>query len=350
MEIQRKSLKDVSWNVSEQEYRLDSALSYSVLSKYERGGFNSLSTLFDKVESPSLLFGSLVDTLITGTPEEFDSRFFVCDFPDIPDSIITIVKALYGAYSNKFNDLNNIAVSDIIAMADYYKYQSNWKPETRAKVIKEKGEEYYNLLFLAGDKTIVSTNDYNDAVDAYHALKDSEATKFYFMSDNPFDGIERCYQLKFKATLNNVDYKCMFDLILTDTKNKTIQPVDLKTSFKKEYDFYKSFIEWSYNIQCRLYVRILEEVIKKDEYFKDFKILPYKDIVVCRTSLTPLVWDFEDTFVKGELVYGKNKQIVLRDPQTIGEELKYYLDSGVTMPVGINKDTSNDLTKWINTL
>lgn len=345
-----KSLKDISWLVSEDTYRQDSALSYSTLAKYERGGFNSLSTLFDKVESPSLLFGSLVDTLITGTPEEFDSRFFVCDFPDIPDSIITIVKALYGAYSNKFNDLNNIAVSDIIAMADYYKYQSNWKPETRAKVIKEKGEEYYNLLFLAGDKTIVSTNDYNDAVDAYHALKDSEATKFYFMSDNPFDGIERLYQLKFKATLNNVDYRCMFDLLLVNYNNKTIQPIDLKTSFKKEYDFYKSFIEWSYNIQCRLYVRILEEVIKKDEYFKDFKILPYKDIVVCRTSLTPLVWDFEDTFVKGELVYGKNKQIVLRDPQTIGEELKYYLDSGVTMPVGINKDTSNSLNKWINTL
>jgi hypothetical protein len=235
-------------------------------------------------------------------------------------------------------------------MADFYKYQSNWKPETRAKVIKEKGEEYYNLLFLAGDKTIVSTKDYDDAVSAYSALKDSESTKFYFMPDNPFDGIERSYQLKFKATLNNVDYRCMFDLILTDHKNKTIQPVDLKTSFKKEYDFYKSFIEWSYNIQCRLYVRILEAVIKNDEYFKDFTILPYKDIVVCRTSLTPLVWDFEDTFVKGKLVYGKDKQIVLRDPQTIGEELKYYLDSGATMPKDINKDTSNSLTKWLNTL
>jgi hypothetical protein len=63
-----------------------------------------------------------------------------------------------------------------------------------------------------------------------------------------------------------------------------------------------------------------------------------------------LVWDFEDTFEKGELVYGKDKQIVLRDPQTIGEELKYYLDSGATMPKDINKDTSNSLNKWLNTL
>ena len=179
----KKSLKDLALNITEEEYRQDSALSYSTLAKYERGGFNSLSTLFDKVESPSLLFGSLVDTLITGTPEEFDSRFFVCDFPDVPDSILTIIKYLFNEYGNIHNDLSLISDKIIIHATDIYKYQPNWKPETRAKVIKEKGEEYYNLLFLAGDKTIVSTNDYNDAVDAYHALKDSEATKF--------DGIER---------------------------------------------------------------------------------------------------------------------------------------------------------------
>lgn len=345
-----KSLKDISWLVSEDTYRQDSALSYSTLAKYERGGFNSLSTLFDKVESPSLLFGSLVDTLSTGTPEEFDSRFFVCDFPDIPDSIITIVKALYEAYSDKFNDLNNIAVSDIIAMADFYKYQSNWKPETRAKVIKEKGEEYYNLLFLAGDKTIVSTNDYNDAVDAYHALKDSEATKFYFMSDNPFDGIERCYQLKFKATIEGIDYRIMADLIIVDHKNKVIIPCDLKTSSKQEYDFYKSFKDWGYWWQGILYTKVIEENIKKDDYFKDFKIMPYIFIVVNRKSLTPMIWEFTDNHSNEDLIYGQDKQIKVRHPFNIAKELKYYLNSGDTVPLGINKNTPNDLTKWLNTL
>ena len=54
-----RSLKDISLNISEEEYRKMPELSYSTLAKYERGGFNSLSTLFDKVESPSLLFGWL---------------------------------------------------------------------------------------------------------------------------------------------------------------------------------------------------------------------------------------------------------------------------------------------------
>ena len=61
MEI-KKSLYDISWKCSEPEYRADPALSYSVLAKYEREGFENLDTLFDRVESPSLLFGSIVDT------------------------------------------------------------------------------------------------------------------------------------------------------------------------------------------------------------------------------------------------------------------------------------------------
>ena len=65
-----KELKDISWNVTEEEYRADPALSYSTLAKYERGGFNSIPTLFDKVESPSLTLGSAVDSLITGGEEE----------------------------------------------------------------------------------------------------------------------------------------------------------------------------------------------------------------------------------------------------------------------------------------
>ena len=59
--MERKSLKDISWNVTEAEYRADSALSQSTLTRYEREGFNNLSKLFDKIESPSLTFGSAVD-------------------------------------------------------------------------------------------------------------------------------------------------------------------------------------------------------------------------------------------------------------------------------------------------
>ena len=72
---QRESLYDISWQVDEPEYRKDPAYSYSTIARFHREGFEGLPKLFDKVESPSLLFGSLVDTLLTGSTEEFDKTF-----------------------------------------------------------------------------------------------------------------------------------------------------------------------------------------------------------------------------------------------------------------------------------
>ena len=60
---------DISWQVTEPEYRADSALSYSTLARFAREGFNKLDSLFDKLDTPSLTFGRAVDALITGGQE-----------------------------------------------------------------------------------------------------------------------------------------------------------------------------------------------------------------------------------------------------------------------------------------
>ena len=349
-----KKLSEVAWNVPEEQYRADPALSYSTLSRFDREGFNKLDSLFDKIETPSLTFGSAVDSIITGGQEEFDSRFMVADFPNTPDSIIQIVKELFNRFSETCTNINLISNNAIIEVASIYSYQNNWKPETRAKVIKEKGFDYYNLLYLSQDKTILNTETYQDVCRAVDALKTSEATKFYFADNNPFEpNIERFYQLKFKATLNGIDYRCMFDELVVFSDTKEIQPLDLKTSCKKfdrEWDFPSHYIEWSYQMQNRLYVRILQDVISKDEYFKDFKILPYKDIIIFRGSDTPLVWDIPFTFEKGTLYFGKNNQIEMKDPEDVGKELSSYLTSRPRVPNGIDETGTNNIVEWINKL
>ena len=343
-----KSLKDISWLISEEEYRKDSALSYSTLARFEREGFNNIDKLFDRIETPSLTFGSAVDAYITGGEDEFLDNFFQADFPELSDANITIVKTLFKNCSSKYTNLNDIPNEIIIDCTNFYKYQLNWKPETRAKVIKEKGSEYYRLLWLAKNKTILNTKEYQDVMNSVRALKDSDATKFYFAPNNPFDNIERFYQLKFKATLEGIDYRCMADLIIVDHDNKTIQPVDLKTSSHTEWDFFKSFIDWRYDIQARLYWRIIRYVTSLDDTYKDYTVLPYKFIVVNKRTLTPLVWDFNQTQQEGILVMGKSNNIVLRDPEDIGRDLKYYLDNKPKVPKMINIDKGNNLVYWIN--
>ena len=343
----RKSLKDISLNITEEEYRQMPELSYSTLAKYERGGFSSIKTLFDKVESPSLLFGSCVDTYITDGIDAFNDRFMVAVFPELKDSETAVIKSIF-AITNGLCTWDKVSNDIILQAIDECKFQPNWRPETRLKVIKEKGEEYYNLMVVAKDKTLISQEMYDEVLAAVDALKSSEATKWFFADNNPFEDVERLYQLKFNAELDGVGYRCMFDELIVDYTNKTIQPIDLKTSYKNEYDFYKSFVEWSYQIQNRLYARILWENIRKDEFFKDFKILPYKDIVVCKTSLNPLVWDCDFTFAVGTLKFGKNEQIEMRDPEVIGKELHYYLENNSIVPKEIDVCGSNDLRTWLN--
>lgn len=104
------------------------------------------------------------------------------------------------------------------------------------------------------------------------------------------------------------------------------------------------------DIQARLYWAIIRQNMDKDEYFKDFKLLDYRFIVVNRRTLTPLVWECPFTQSVGTLKFGKKEQIEMRSPFVIGEELSYYLSSRPKVPREINEDNNNDLRKWLNTL
>lgn len=209
--MEKKSLYDISWQVDEPTYRQDPALSYSILAKYEREGFEHLDTLFDKVESPSLLFGSIVDTLLTDGEEAFNNQYVVCDIPSMKPSAEPVVKAVFEQFCNSFTDINDIPDTAILPIITEYNYQPTWRNETKCKSIKQEGQKYYQTMFIAKDKTVVTQTVYNKAFACVRALKDSPATKMYFADNDPFSNVERFYQLKFKNTLDGIDFRCMAD-------------------------------------------------------------------------------------------------------------------------------------------
>ena len=345
--MEKKTLFDISWKVSEDEYRNDSAYSYSTISRFNREGFDNLDKLFDKIETPSLTFGSMVDTLITGSEEEFNEKFEVADFPDISDKLITITKVLFDANKDTYRSIDMIPdniISDVGIQCDYY---ANSKYNTyRVKSIKENCAEYYNLLFLSINKTLVSNIDYQDALACADVLKNDKATSEYF-TDTPFDNVERFYQLKFKGVYENIPLRCMADLIIVNNDNKTIIPCDLKTSSKKEWNFYKSFIDWGYYIQSQLYWYIIRQNLDKDPIYKDYKLLNYRFIVINRKSLKPLVWEYNGTQSTIDNIYGTTRQYKCRNWRNLVKELHYYLTSDCKYPIGIS-DSINNITEWLN--
>lgn len=344
-----KTLYDISWQVDEPTYRADPAYSQSKLAAFERGGFKSIEHLDDKVESPSLTFGSAVDAIITGGQEEFDSRFLVASYVAVSDTIKKIVGDLFNIYRGVYATLADMPTVCMMPTINKYEYYKNLGDETRANKVKDQGKTYYDLLYSAGDRTILSDEVFQKVQASVDALRSSKATKWYFQSDDPFDAtVQRFYQLKFKHRINDIWYRCMADEIIVNHKDKTIQPIDLKTSGHAEYEFPNSFLYWGYQIQARLYWRLIFLTCANDDYYKDFTILPYKFIVVNSESLTPLVWDCPFTVEYGDLKVGKDENIVLRDPFNIATELHYYLTKHPKVPEGIFVEKSNNLEEWLN--
>lgn len=348
-----KSLKDIALHIDEPTYRKMPGLSYSIISKFQSVGFD-IEKLQELHSSPSLTFGSAVDAIITGGQEEFDRNFMVVDLPNIPDSASNCIRVIWNKYKDTYKHLKDIPTDTLNTELQLNGFWPNSRYSAQARIngfFKNPVEDYYQLNYIAENKTILNTETHMQVLNAVSALKTSTATKDYFAEDNPWDNnIERLYQLKFKATLNGVDYKCMMDDCIVIHDKKIIIPIDLKTSCScDEKDFYFNFLQWHYQLQARLYYRILRDNLDKDEYFKDFEILNYRFVFCKKDSCTPLVWEFEDTKKVGTLYYGRHNQIGLPDPEDLGKELFLFFSSG-QKPEELLIADRNSLTKWINTL
>ena len=348
-----KSLYDISLKITEPEYRKMPELSYSIISRFQSVGYD-IEKLQEKVSSPSLLFGAATDALLTGGQEEFERNFMVVDLPNIPDSASNCVRIIWNKYKDTYKHLNEIPMDILNTELQLNGFWPNSRYSAQARIngfFKNPVEDYYQLNYIAENKSIITTELYMQILQAVNALKTCSATKNYFAEDNPWDNsIERLYQLKFRADLNGVGYRCMMDECIVLHDKKLIIPVYLKTSCScEEKGFYFNFLQWHYQLQARLYSRILRANLDQDEYFKDFKILNYRFIFCHKDSCSPLVWEFEETHSKGTLYLGRHKQIGLPDPEDLGKELFLFFSSGQKIEQPLLTDR-NSLDKWINTL
>lgn len=348
-----KSLKEIALQIDEPTYRKMPELSYSIISRFQSVGFD-IDKLQESLSSPSLIFGSAVDAIITGGQEEFDKNFMVVDLPNIPESASNCVKVIWNKYKDTYKHLNEIPMDVLNTELQLNGFWPNNRYSAQARIngfFKNPVEEYYQLNYIAENKSIINTELHTQILQAVNALKTSSATKDYFAEDNPWDNsIERLYQLKFRADLNGVGYRCMMDECIVFHDKKLIIPIDLKTSCScEEKDFYLNFLKYHYQLQARLYVRILRDNLDKDEYFKDFKILNSRFIFCNKDSCSPLVWEFKETHSKGTLYYGRHKQIGLPDPEDLGKELFLFFSSG-QKPNELLISERNSLDNWINTL
>lgn len=341
----KKSLYDISWQCSEEEYRADKAYSYSTLSRYEREGFSKLENLFDPINTPYTTFGSLVDCLLFDGINAVNNRFALSTLPEISDSLVEIANKLHSRYSEmylKFTDIPDDILTEVGVECGYYK-DPKYKTY-RLKLIKEGCNNYYQVLQSINGKLLVSIKDWEDAKQCVNVIKGSQHTKDLLIPNEWDDDVEILYQLKFKGNYLNYDLRCMADALYVDHKNKFIIPIDLKTTSKKAYNFPESFLSWRYMIQAQLYWYIIRQNMDKDEYFKDFILMEYKFVVINRHDLIPIIWDYPDTKSIIDLEYNGE---IYRNWRSIVEELDYYLKHRPSLPKSIHLN-NNNIVNFLN--
>jgi hypothetical protein len=338
-----ESLKNYCLNIPEQEYHDYPAWSYSTIAKYARNGFSSIATLHEKMKpTPEMEFGSLFDSILTKGKKTLDD-YAVVDF-NVPEAERKVLDALLTKFSVPFEE---ISMNDFLGTADSVSYQMKWKPDTRyQKVAAYSG--YYNML--RSGKKVVSQKDWDDAVEMARIFRTDPYLKNLFGTKNT-EEVEYIYQPQFFSEWETehhgtVIIKCMFDLLVVNHKDKTIQPVDLKTSSMPAYDFPDHFVKMRYDIQGDLYTAILTQVVDSIPEYRDYTILPYLYTDISRADMVPVTYEYDTTmglsFTKGEKTYTYKRWNELL------EEILEYEESHAVVPSYISVKGPNDLIEILS--
>ena len=281
---ERKSLKDLALNISEEEYRADPALSYSRLSQFFKQGAKALISN-EKIDTLALRFGSAVDCILTA-PEEFDDRFYVADIDRFSDTFRKMTEDIFANHNNLES------ISDTPNLLEYIgDWQPRWGEKAKIDAVVKGCSDYYTVLKYSTGKIVISPQEFSEAQQCVMTLKTHPFTYKIFDCN---EDEEIFYQLKFKSKFFEDSIRCMFDIIKVNHDKKTIEPIDLKTTGHGEEDFEKSFMDWNYWIQSGMYSYILREVTLMDENYINYTILPFKFLVINKNNLSPLIWVVEN--------------------------------------------------------
>lgn len=293
--------------------------------------------------APEMEFGSLFDSILTKGRKTLDD-YAVADFSVPPAEKGVLDKLADNCTCPQFHD---ISMEEVIMTSDAVGYQPKWKPQTRYDHIAEHSG-YYDAV--KSGKKLVSQKDWDDAVEMARIFRSDPYLKTLFGTRNTED-VEYIYQPQFVVEYETefhgvVKVKCMFDLLVVNHKDKTIQPVDLKTSSMPAYDFPEHFVKMRYDIQGDEYSDVLRIILDGISEYQDYVILPYLFTDVSRTDMVPVTFEYDQTaglsFTKGDRTYTYKRWDELL------EEILSYEESEAKVPNYVTTAGPNDLVSILS--
>lgn len=331
-------------NLSESDYHAYPAWSHSLIFKYARDGFSSLATITQPVEpTASMRFGSLVDCMVTRGMEEARNSYVVLEnnIPNAERKVLDTLCSLTDA-----TDFADVPQEILVEAIKICEYQPRWSYNAQYSHIAAYAH-YYDII--ASGKEIVSAEDWQDACDMTEALHNDTYCGTLFKQTST-DDIEYLYQMQYLVPVHVADedtkLKIMADLIIVDHKNKTIQPIDLKTSSEPAYKFKDNFVKYRYDLQAQCYNYAIERVAFED--YADYTILPYLFVDISRVDKVPVAYRYDVQEQSDGLTFGSDKVYHFKTWLDYLSEILEYQKSNAIVPKEITLDGPNDIVELLS--
>jgi hypothetical protein len=213
----------------------------------------------DTTTEDHFIFGTAVDIMLTGTYEEFESKFHkVPDSDSCSDTIKAIIRDVYEALDYMACEISvefDLTQHESIVLdhCKYQNYQGNWKDQTRVDKVIEQGSAYFDLLVKSKNKMMITDSEYALARNAVMALKSDKYTKKF--TDKKLDpkNLEFWDKPIIEFEFLGVEMKGELDRVVIDHYNKVIIPIDFKTTGKTVNSFQSDFWSLRYDFQAATY-------------------------------------------------------------------------------------------------
>lgn len=274
------------------EYYASNCLGHTKIVNFETYGPTSLRKDFTLPCTDAMIFGSIVDTLLTRS-DNFLEEYYIPSQNIKPTASETpFINYLVDNEINPYSLTDDVLSSILDTCKTYTIYTKSIDKRL------EKARKLFPLVKEILDnkhKKVITQEQFSDALNCINALKTSDITRPIF--ENPSQVV---YQVQM---IGNGGYThALFDLIYVDIENKIIHPIDLKCTSYPEREFIShSFYKFKYYRQAELYMSILKDNLYSYLYDDGWKIAPFKFMVVCKNTLSPMLYEFPIVYEDGRL-------------------------------------------------
>ena len=280
--------------MTEPEYREVSAISYSMLSGVSKTPASLLNKM--KLDTPSLTYGSAVDTLCFDGEKVFNEKFIINSGNSPSKQVELIVKDIMsnivnanGSLIGTLDDYDDL----ILSIAQAQQYGKGWKDETIIRKIKDEGgREVFQFSIESFGKKVLDTIQYNNVLNSRQTLFTHPFSKEWFNVNNDEQIL---FQFPILWKYKGKPCKSLFDIIKINHKDKIIYPVDLKTSYDHVLGFPYNYIKWCYPLQSSFYSEGLKYWKLENPQFIDYRIDYFRFCIISsQDPFKPLVYKTTD--------------------------------------------------------